>query len=212
MTNSNYYKDTEYKIIGELLKSPLQSKSMHEIAVTTGTAYPTVHKTIPELIKVNALTQETKGRANLVSIDLEHASTGTLSAAMFYEKDNLFKKHPSVNIISDDLEQALGDLFYILILFGSYAKGEEKKNSDFDLLFIIPSIDDKEKYQQKINKALSLHTNKQIDIIIVSTKDFLEMLNEKYTVGREAFMHGIILFGAEQYYKLVKEYVRTKGY
>ena len=43
-------------------------------------------------------------------------------------------------------------------------------------------------------------------------KDFNNMLNEKYSVGREVFNHGIVLFGTDAYYVMVKEYARKRGY
>lgn len=87
-----------------------------------------------------------------------------------------------------------------------------KKDSDIDLFFIVSSIEEVENYKEKIINALKLHPQIRKDFKVVSTKDFMEMLDQKYTVGREVFKNNLVLFGTEHYYSLVKEYVRTKGY
>ncbi|MBU0628911.1 MAG: nucleotidyltransferase domain-containing protein, partial [Nanoarchaeota archaeon] len=204
-------KDTENKIIGNLLREPLKSKSLHQIALDTKLMYVTVHKIVPILLKRKIVKQERKGKANLISIDFENAKIDDLSSAILHEKSKLMKKHPQIAILIKDIEEALSGKLYILLLFGSYAKEKEKKGSDVDLLFIISDRKDTEAYKEKINKALKLSTLKK-DFNIVTTDDFINMLNQKYTVGREAFEQGMVLFGIEPYYAMVKEHAKKRGY
>ncbi|GEM_PF-970044 len=206
------YEDTENKIIGNLLRIPLESKSLHQIAVDTKLSYVTVHKLIPNLVRKRILTLKKKGKANLVSIDFEHAKVEKLSSAILYERDLFLKIHPQLILFVREIEEVLAGKFYVLILFGSYAKENPRKQSDIDLLFIVPDREDIEAYKEKINKSLKIYLTIRRDIKLVSTKDFIDMLNQKYTVGREAFQYGLVLFGAEHYYAMVKAYVRTKGY
>ena len=206
------YEDTENKIIGNLLRTPLESKSLHRIAVDTGLSYVTVHKLIPNLIRKKLLNLKKKGKSNLVSIDFEHAKVEKLSSAILYEKNIFLKKYPQLALLIREIEEVLAGKFYVLILFGSYAKEKPKKQSDIDLLFIVPDREDIEIYKEKINKSLKLYPTVKKDVKLVAAKDFMDMLNQKYTVGREAFQYGLVLFGAEYYYAMVKTYVRTKGY
>lgn len=205
------YKDTENKILGNLLRQPLKSKSLHQIALDTKLMYVTVHKIIPILLKRKIIKSEKKGKANLISIDFENAKIEDLSSAILSEKAKLMKKYPKIAILIKEIEEALSEKLYILLLFGSYAKEKEKKESDVDLLFIISNRKDIEAYKEKINKALKLSTLKK-DFNIVTTDDFMDMLNQKYTVGREAFEQGIVLFGTEPYYAMVKDHVTKRGY
>lgn len=206
------YEDTENRILGNLLRMSMESKSLHQIAVDTGLSYVTVHKLMPYLIKRKLVIQEKKGNANLISIDFENAALEKLSSAILYEKSSLMRKYPKLTLLSREIEEALAGEFYILLLFGSYAKENPRKESDIDFLFIIPCKKEIEIYKEKINKSLRLYPGVKKDFNIVSTDDFMDMLNEKYTVGRSVFQHGIVLFGAEHYYSMVKKYVRTKGY
>ena len=205
------YKDTENKILGNLLRQPLKSKSLHQIALDTKLTYVTVYKIIPILLKRKLIKLEKKGKANLITIDFENAKLDDLSSAILSEKVKLMKRYPRIAILIKDIEEALVGKFYILLLFGSYAKEKEKKDSDVDFLFIISDRKDTEAYKEKINKALKLSTLKK-DFNIVTTDDFIDMLNQKYSVGREAFERGIVLFGTEPYYAMVKEHARKRGY
>ncbi len=206
------HQDTENRIIGNLLRRPLESKSMHQLAAETKLSYITVHKIVPALVKRKIAKLEKKGKAHLISIDFEHAPLEKLSSAMLHEKDHFIKKRPFLAILTAELEETLAEKFYILLLFGSYAQEKERKSSDVDLLFIIPESEKREEYSTRINKVLRLHPQPPIDGKIVSMRDFIEMLNQKYTVGRSVLGAAIVLFGTEQYYAMVKEYARTKGY
>ena len=190
----------------------MESKSQRRIALETGLSYVTVHKIIPLLVKRNLVKLEIKGRANLILLDFEQADLSNLSSAMLFERTNLLKKHPELILLTRDIEESLSNSFYSMVIFGSYAKGDVKKNSDIDLLFIVPERRDIEKYYEKIKEVLRLYPFPKKDFQIISTKDFVDMLNQKYTVGRSVFQHGIVLFGVESYYAMVKNYVRTKGY
>lgn len=207
----NNYKDTANKIVGNLLPDILESKSLHQLALETKLSYVTVHKLVPTLIKKGTVKVEKKGKANLISINLEQASVDDLSSAMIYQKSLILQKHPKLILLLRDLEEDLADKFYTLLFFGSKIKGTAKSSSDFDLFFIIPKREELEDYHKTINKILRLHTIK-VDINIAAIDEFMEMLNQKYTVGRAVFQKNIVLFGTEQYYAMVKKYVRTSGY
>lgn len=205
------YKDTENKILGNLLRQPLQNKSLRQIALDAKLTYVTVHKIMPVLLRRRLVSQEKKGKANLIKIDLENAEIEDLSSAVLAEKARFMKKHPKIAVLTRDIEKALSGKFYILLLFGSYAKEKEKKDSDVDLLFIIPERKDIETYKEIINKALKLSTLKK-DFNVIAIDDFVDMLNQKYSVGREAFEQGIVFFGTEPYYSMVKEHAKKRGY
>ncbi len=206
------YQDTENKIVGNLLLKPLESKSLHQIAMDTKLSYVTVYKVVPSLLKRQILTVVKKGKASLVSVDFEHADPDNLSSAMLYQKKIFLEKNPPIMLLLREIEETLTGKFYSLLLFGSYAQGGSRKDSDIDLLFVVPDKESIEEYREKIGKALRLYPKIRKDFKIVLSNDFRDMLEQKYTVGRSAFQQGIVLFGVESYYSMVKNYVRTKGY
>ena len=205
---NNSYDDTENKILGNLLRIPLNSKSLNQLSKDVSLSYVTVFKVVPELEKKKLVVIEKKGKSNLVSIDFVNASLQKLSSSIIFEQIKLYKKQSILKLISNEIEEHLSSNFYALLLFGSYAKGTARKDSDIDLLLIVPAIS--EDYSEKLSNVFRLYP--KINCKIIKAKDFSEMLNQRNSVGRAAFENGIVLFGAEQYYLMVKSYVRQKGY
>lgn len=85
---------------------------------------------------------------------------------------------------------------FILLLFGSYAMGRQAKSSDIDLLLISNNpmpIDAK-------LKSLPL----KIHLTAIDYAEFKAMLNSKeFSVVSEAIRHNILLFGMEDYYRIL---------
>ena len=93
--------------------------------------------------------------------------------------------------------------FYVMLLFGSYAKGTRTKRSDIDLLFIVPD-EREETYERDIQNIASMIPLK-VHVNIFKEKDFLAMKNSKeHTVGSEAIKRNIILHGIDVYYGLIQ--------
>lgn len=85
---------------------------------------------------------------------------------------------------------------FILLLFGSYAHGRQTKGSDIDLLLISNSP----KPVETQIKLLPLN----IHLTPVTYDEFESMLKSReFTVISEAVKHNILLFGTEDYYRLI---------
>jgi len=88
---------------------------------------------------------------------------------------------------------------FILLLFGSRVKGAATKTSDIDLLLI-----SHEEYSKLIEDKLEILPFK-IHLTPVAYDSFIEMLKTKErTVVSEALKKNIILFGIEDYYRLMQ--------
>ncbi len=86
---------------------------------------------------------------------------------------------------------------FIALVFGSYANKTAKKSSDIDLLVISEK-------QNEIEQAISLMPL-NIHLTIISYKEFVQMSKSKeFSVVAEANKKNIILFGIEEYYRLVQ--------
>ena len=94
--------------------------------------------------------------------------------------------------------------FGILLVFGSYAKHKEKKNSDLDLLIIISDTGSKEDANQAIERCYAPPGK---HFLILFEKEFLEMVKNtnQFNVGNEVIKNHIILYGGEQYYQLLNK-------
>lgn len=88
---------------------------------------------------------------------------------------------------------------FIVLLFGSYAKGTTTKQSDIDFLII-----SEEKAEKAIEKELALIPLK-IHPTYVTYESFIRMAKSKeFSVVSEALKKNIILIGIEEYYRLLQ--------
>lgn len=119
-----------------------------------------------------------------------------------YSRRKELLKDKNLAVMLNEFKNVLKSKCYILLIFGSYAKKTQTKNSDIDLMFIVP--DGKEElFEKDINRAakslpLPIHP------LVFSEKQFLEMVTSKQSnVGQEALKNNIILYGIEAYYEMV---------
>jgi len=87
-----------------------------------------------------------------------------------------------------------------LLLFGSYASGKARTGSDIDLMLI---TDDKT-IESQIKNQMSL-IPLPVHLLSFTAGEFISMLKTtEFNVGQEAFYNNIILFGIEDYYRLIQ--------
>jgi len=92
---------------------------------------------------------------------------------------------------------------FMMLLFGSYVKKTESKNSDIDLLLISD-------YPKVVESQISLLPLK-IHLTSITYKEFLAMFRSKeFSVVSEAVKFNIPLIGVEDYYRLIKNAQQTK--
>ena len=89
---------------------------------------------------------------------------------------------------------------YTLLLFGSYAKKKQHKDSDIDLMFIIPH----KSIEKKIEETLSI-IPLPIHAVILTESEFRDMHSRRSgNVVREAVNNNVILKGIENYYEMIQ--------
>jgi len=84
-----------------------------------------------------------------------------------------------------------------IVLFGSYAEGKQKADSDVDILLISRNFRDKN-YDNRfipildLNKELVKNLNKPVDLLYYSDE---EWENDQSLIIREAKQHGKVIYG-----------------
>ena len=160
-----------------------------------------VHTSIKSLIKKEFLIKEKNGlRLNYK----RHIQD--LSYIENIKKENFFKKNLLIKTYIEGFIKKSKNKLFILIIFGSYASGKQKKGSDIDLLAIIPEYD--EEFEKELSAHLSLHN---FHINVIDQKSFREMLKKRDQTNliNETLNNHLILYGSEAYYLLLGErYVR----
>lgn len=199
----------EIKILGVLMRKPLEFYSVNQLAKETKLAYPYVYDSVKKLEKRELLSVKKISKSNLCQIKFNNPEE--LALASIENIQQFLSNCPRINNLTKQLKEALSDELYIMLLFGSYAKGKATKESDIDLFFIIKDKNDLEKFRKKVSFLISKLSYK-IEFEVSTLEWFYEMLGDKTTVGREIFKTNIILHNAEAYFYLVRKYDQRKGY
>ncbi len=185
---------TEERILELLFEDLTTGCSIHEISTTLKIPYPQVHRNVKSLIKRELVDSKKIGKSNMISLKRDIVTKEYIITEL-NRRDKVIKKYTALRRVIEDLEK-VPKFQYICILFGSYAKGNPKHDSDIDLLFIIPKDYDYGKFEM-----VTKHTfiTGHVDINIGLDESLHEMWSNpsKLNVGNELLKGHIVLKGAE---------------
>lgn len=160
--------------------------------------YKTAYSIVKRLEKESLVKLESFGQSSRVKLI---SQTHPLIFEAEYIRRQELLQDKNLAVMLNDLKQKISSKHYILLLFGSYAKKTQTKNSDIDLLFIVP--DGREEFFEKEVHRATRSLPLPIHFLVFSEQQFLEMANaKKSNVGQEALKHNIILHGIEIYYEM----------
>src|SRR3989344_2975498 len=181
---------------------PRKRYSIRDIAKTIGKQYAPVHAAVQRMIKKKVLQKQRIGHTDYCSLELK----GDASLFCFVEAwraKQFMRKNMAAGMI---IEGALGKLkanFYVLVLFGSYAKGKHAEKSDIDLLLIADNDRRAEELERTLT-GISRFSKKALHVMPMNFKDFIYMASDKATNAvNQALGNQIIFSGYEEYYKLL---------
>lgn len=93
--------------------------------------------------------------------------------------------------------------FYSLVVFGSYAVGKNKKNSDLDIVIFIPESSDERVIEKEISDA-KLKSLLDLDIHIMKESEFIQMLLADYeNLGKEIARKNCPLHNIDIFYSMI---------
>src|SRR3989344_4611097 len=94
--------------------------------------------------------------------------------------------------------------FFILILFGSYAKGKSTEKSDLDIAVIAESEETKKEITLYL-ETIKRRKIKPIDYHVFTRNEFLEMLKADYeNVGKQIYKNNIVYYGFIEYCNIMR--------
>lgn len=160
-----------------------------------------VFNALKELRNYEIIKAERKGNLDLYSLNLTNPLT--FHIIQFIETiENL--NFPLIKIISEFIEK-IKIKNYSLIIFGSYAEGNQKKNSDLDVCFLIENKETEKEIKPYVNEVKLNHPI-EIDDHYIQFEDFKEMLTaEDENLGKQIYKKHKIFYNADIYYQLLKE-------
>lgn len=179
------------KVLGEFLEDLNKKLMGSRIAQKKKLNQKSVSNILSEFKKIHILKSKIEGKNKYYSLNLSNevilipflALLENFQAIEFYKNNSLVKE-----VASKILNSCEG----IVILFGSYAKGIEKKDSDLDIL-VIGKYD-----KNKIEEVSDLY-HLEINVKNYSFEIFTESLKKTDFLINEVFKDHIILKGSEDF-------------
>ncbi len=196
----------EMKIIGLFRTGLFNQYTIREIAKNINKkSYSWVFKAVGKLKELEIIKSETKGNSSICSINLE--SNLTLIYLSLLEQARISEKLPLKNI--KILLESIPIKYYTFIITGSYAEGKQTGKSDFDIAVITENKEDVKKVFAVLKNKGELMIPKA-HVFGFSREEFLKMLLEKEeNYGKQIFRNNIVIFGAENYYLILKEAIEN---
>lgn len=201
---------TDVSILRFLIKNITKEYSIKMISENIKKAYPGVRENVLKMREESIIiVREINPTQNLCSLNLEDTDNiNVFSYVESLEKDDYFSKNQDLKIIISDILDRIEGNSFTMMLFGSHVKRKEKINSDIDMLFLIPSIEDEGRIMNAVNSAERL-TNKKIHAVVIAYDDFLNSISDEASLPREILENHIITYGAEAFYRSLMLWMRN---
>ena len=189
-------------IIKLFVADPTKGYNISEIAKNTCINYRLIYNAVLVLEKERFLEIRNVGNIRVCSF----ISAGNIPLCTYAEAErtkNSLEKNVAINIIKKEIDKKTNTVYDTILIFGSYGKGQQRTNSDIDLLCIIPEGKRKEQYEQEMHSILKL-LHYKIDVNILTEKEFIDGKKEQtINIIKEVIQNHIILRGAEQFHYLL---------
>jgi predicted nucleotidyltransferase len=196
MLNKNHI-----KILEKMIKSLRSEYTLMDLSRELKQDYSRTYKDIDFLITLGLITSRKVGKSRVIGLDFSKYHPEY--ALVEIERLNNILKNKNISSIYDKILKI--NKPFVCVLFGSYASGKFGKNSDIDLLFVIPEDYDLNKFENTAKNNLAMYN---IDINVVTENSLFEMLAhpEKMNVGNELLKNHVTLFGADYFINLVRQH------
>ncbi len=193
---------TQDDILSFLIAHSEERFTIRGIAKQLHKSYTLVYNNIADLEKEKIIVKHSIPPAQIITLN-DFAPTDILVNIELKRKNAFLKKHPWAEVMLEDIFLDSDNLFFIMLVFGSYAKGKQTPKSDMDILVIVQDKKDINRIEHIIHKT---YTKVKKGVHFAELSDFKEMIKNtnEFNVGNEARKHHIILHGAEAYCQLLK--------
>lgn len=193
---------TQERILEFLLGNQEEHFSIRHVAKTLRLSYALTYHNIQDLLKRNILKKYSLPPAQIISLH-DRLPSFILTNLEQKRAQHFLERYTWLQLYLQDVLRSAASPFFILLVFGSYAKGTMTNKSDIDLLTIAPTKRDIPHLEQ----ALQHHTPIRKNTVTADIQQFLEMIKnpKTFNIGNESRKQHIILYGAEYYYQLLQK-------
>lgn len=198
------------KLISVFMPELTGEFNIRELAKKAGISYDAAYRHVKFLVGKDILKEKRVGKSLVCGLNLANIlarkyleGISVSKTEEFLKKDvvlrNLFKE------LVENLKAAAPNELLCVAVFGSYARGEQKEQSDIDVLIISSTFEVRENLERGCG-GIEQRYGKDIAALITTASEFKKMLkSRKRMVAHEIQLDGIILFGFENYFLLLSE-------
>lgn len=158
---------------------------------------------LKEFLKQKIMKTENIGDISIYSLNLDNNLT-LYYLTLINENELLKRKFPKT--ILEDIQKKIfkHTPFFVLIVFGSYAKNKSVKSSDLDIAMIVESNETKKEiipFLETVKRREVIN----VDYHVFSRNEFLEMLNSDIeNLGKQIYKNNLIYYGFIEYCNMIK--------
>jgi len=172
-----------------------KNMTIKEIIERTDYSYERVNSALKSLNEKKIVKEEKIGKTLVYSLNLQHLYSGIgFSFYMLEREIEFMKKH---RILYNAVRE-IGNNPYIwmIILFGSYSKETESKQSDVDII----CVSDKKGETEHFVKSLKYKYNLNFAPVVISQIEFPNIKKDNPELWNDLKTYGIVFKGEDSFY------------
>jgi len=190
----------DIEIIKYLIEKKNEEVNIAKISRELKIDYKNTYLIVKKIEKESLVKLESFGHSTRVKL------TQQVHPAIFeaeYKRRQDLLRNKNLAVMLNEFKKRLQSKFYVLLIFGPYAKKTQTKHSDIDLMFIAPNkqedLFDKEIHHISRLLPLPMH------FLVFSEEQFSNMADSKDSnVVKEALKNNVVLNGIEDYYRIIE--------
>jgi len=136
---------TKIRILRVMFEYPDKTFSEHELSRFTHVPQPTIHRNMGELVNSNLVIFSRMGKMNLFRLNRKSVLYNAVGQFLQVERDLLAELE---KVITAALEHE--DDIIAVNLYGSFAKGLERSDSDIDIIVVVSNDADIEAINERV--------------------------------------------------------------
>lgn len=174
-----------------------EEMTIKEIQERVEYSYERVNSALKSLSEKKIVIEKQKGKTLVYSLDLHNLYVEIGFGSYILDREiDFIKKHKTIYKAIQEVENH--PFSWSVILFGSYSKGTETKQSDVDLIVIC--IPRKEKEVEDFVKSLKHKYGINFSPVVLPMHEFLNIKKDNPELWHDLKTYGIVFKGGDSFY------------
>jgi len=197
----------QLKIFGVFAKQPFTEYTLKQIKeLSKGRSNNALSIAMKQFRKENLLNEQKVGKSSLFTLNLNNDIVYSYIALSNHWLLNKLA-HRTIRMIKKNVGKHTS--FYSIVVFGSYAMQNQKKESDLDIAVFIET----EKLRKEIQRALNsveVISVLKLDGHVITKDEFLEMLKvEEENLGKQIARKHLVIYNTRIFYTLIQDGIKN---